>query len=223
MNVPTVGVLVGLLLPAVQSAREAARRMSASNNLKQIALAIHNYYDAHQHFPPRAILDDDGKPLLSWRVAILPFVEQQALYERFHLDEPWDSPHNLPLADLMPEVYVDPSAAFLGNLTMFQSPAGEDTAFGAVGTKRGFRDILDGTSNTIMVVETHMDQAVVWSQPADVEIPDDDPISVLGHIHPGGFHVSMCDGSVQFITHQIETTLLKALLTADGGEVITNP
>ncbi|MBM4090163.1 MAG: DUF1559 domain-containing protein, partial [Planctomycetes bacterium] len=104
----TIGILVALLLPAVQSAREAARRTSSSNNLKQIALAMHNYHDVYKKFPPRASLDANGKPLLSWRVHILPFVEEVALYEQFKLDEPWDSPHNSQLIDKMPRVYQNP-------------------------------------------------------------------------------------------------------------------
>ena len=87
-NVATTGMLVGLLLPAVQAAREAARRMSAGNHLKQIGLALHNFHAAFNHLPDMAIRDEDGKPLLSWRVAILPFIDKQALYDRFHLDEP---------------------------------------------------------------------------------------------------------------------------------------
>ena len=105
------GVLVALLLPAVQSAREAARRAQCVNNLKQIGLAMHNYQSANNAFPRPAITDKDGKPLLSWRVAILPYIEQQELYNKFKLDEPWDSPHNKALIKEMPPIYVCPSRA----------------------------------------------------------------------------------------------------------------
>jgi len=88
------GILVALLLPAVQSAREAARRAQCSNNLKQIALAFHNYHDTYRTFPPAYIPDEDGNPKHSWRVLILPFLEQRALYEQYNFDEPWDSPNN---------------------------------------------------------------------------------------------------------------------------------
>ena len=93
---------VSLLLPAFRSAREAARRAQCTNNLKQIGLAFHNYHEANGCLPPAAITDGSGKPLLSWRVALLPFIEASPLYSRFHLDEPWDSPHNLALLDPMP-------------------------------------------------------------------------------------------------------------------------
>src|SRR2546421_2830108 len=91
-----IAVLIALLLPAVQSAREAARRAQCTNNLKQIAIAMHNFHNQRSHFPAAAITDKQGQPLLSWRVAILPYLgdEEAALYQKFHLHEPWDSPHN---------------------------------------------------------------------------------------------------------------------------------
>lgn len=219
-NVGTAGVLVGLMLPAVQAAREASRRMSAANNLKQIGLAFHNYHDAYRRLPPRAITDDAGRPLLSWRVALLPFLDQQGLYEQFRLDEPWDSPHNRPLADLIPPVYLDPSIPDPGNTTVFTSPAGPGTMLGEVGETRSFRDILDGLSNTLLVVEASRDRSVVWSKPDDVEFDGPDPIAAAGDVHPGGFHGLMGDASVRFITETVDRDMFRALLTASGGERI---
>jgi hypothetical protein len=94
VQVATIGILVALLLPAVQAAREAARRTQSTNNLKQLILGLLNYESANGHFPPHASYSPDGKPLLSWRVHILPYLEEQALYSQFRLDEPWDSEHN---------------------------------------------------------------------------------------------------------------------------------
>src|SRR5438132_8532158 len=88
-----IAILIGLLLPAVQKVREAAGRAQSQNNLKQIALAVHNYHDVYGHFP-QDITDKNGKPILSWRVAILPFIEQDNVYKMFKLDEPWDSENN---------------------------------------------------------------------------------------------------------------------------------
>ena len=104
-----VSVATALLLPAVQAGREAARRAQCTNNLKLMGLALHNYHDVNNAFPAASITGKDGKPLLSWRVAILPFIEQQELYNEFHLNEPWDSPHNKPLIAKMPKVYACPS------------------------------------------------------------------------------------------------------------------
>ena len=112
----TSGVLVALLLPATQSAREAARRAQCTNNIKQIMLAMHNYLSANNSFP-RDITDKDGKPLLSWRVAILPYIEQAELYNKFKLDEPWDSPHNKELLKEMPPTFLCPSRAKPGPFT----------------------------------------------------------------------------------------------------------
>ena len=219
VSVASTGFMVGLLLPAVQAAREAARRMSASNNLKQIGLAMHNYHSAYRHLPPRAITDDSGKPLLSWRVALLPFLEQQPLYEQFRLDEPWDSDHNRALLEKMPELYRDPSVSTDPGHTVFQVPLGEDYLFGKSEPTR-FRDVTDGLSNTIMVVEADQKSAVPWTAPRDVQIDPDDPLATMGHTHPGGFHVLFADGAVKFITHSIDTELFKAMLTRAGDETI---
>ncbi len=218
ITVATAGVLVGLLLPAVQAAREAARRMSASNNLKQIGLGIHNYHSAYRHLPAD-IVDEDGTPLLSWRVAILPFIEQQALYQQFHLDEAWDSPHNTKLSKTMVQVFQDPSLPLPPGQTVFHAMVGDGLMFSA-GEESRFRDVTDGLSNTIMVVEADASEAVPWAAPKNIEIAMDAPLKQMGHIHQGGFHVLMGDGAVIFITHSIDLGLFKSLLTSSGGEVI---
>ena len=218
-GVASTGVLVGLLLPAIQSARSAARRMSSSNNMKQIMLAMHNHHSAYRELPLTAIVDDDGKPLLSWRVKLLPFVEEQALYEQFHLDEPWDSEHNLPLSKQLPAVYASPGKNLGEGKTTYHIVSGEGLAFTPL-EKNRFRDFLDGLSNTIMLVEANDDQAVIWSKPGDIEIDLDNPLQGLGSARPGGFHVALSDGAVVFISENIEVGLFKALLTRAGGEVI---
>ncbi len=215
------GVLVALLLPAVQSAREAARRAQCVNNLKQIALAMHNYASANNVFPKPAITDKDGKPLLSWRVAILPYIEQMELYNKFKLDEPWDSPHNKALINEMPPTFVCPSRAnvqpgttnyrvFVGNGAFFEKDQGTAIA-----------NITDGTSNTLMVVEAT--EAVPWTRP-DSELPFDPnakpSLCGAGSPHPGGFNAAMGDGSVRFIKNTIAVQVFKALITRAGGEVI---
>lgn len=221
-GIATTGVMVGLLLPAVQAAREAARRMNAGNNLKQIGLAIHNYHAAYNRLPPTAIVDEDGKPLLSWRVALLPFLEQQALYEQFHLDEPWDSPHNKPLSLALPAVYVDPSAPLEPGYTVFSATVGDDFMF-KPSDGNAFKNITDGLSNTIMVLEAGRDQAVIWSKPEDIEIDMNDPLDGMGNVHQGGFHVLMADGAVKFIANSIDPEVFKAMLTSAGGEAINLP
>lgn len=221
-SVASIGVMAGLLLPAVQASREAARRMSASNNLKQIMIAMHNYHDANGHLPAPAITDANGKPLLSWRVALLPYLEQQALYEQFRLDEPWDSDHNMPLSQTLPSVYVDPSVPLSPGYTVFHAAVGDGLAL-MPGDQNKFANFTDGLSNTIMIYESSRDESVPWSKPADAEIDLNAPLATMGNTHPGGFQVGIADGSVRFITKNIDPNMLKALLTRAGGEVLRIP
>ncbi len=221
-SIATTGVLVGMLLPAIQASREAARRMSAANNLKQLMLAMHNYESAYGHLPAAAITDSAGKPLLSWRVALLPFLDQQALYEQFHLDEPWDSEHNLPLVQQMPEFFVDPSAPLEPGMTVFHAIVGEHMGLKPT-AKVKFPEFTDGLSNSIVITEVGRSSAVPWSKPEDVTIDLDDPVAYMGDSHQGGFHVGIGDGSVRFIANNIDPQVLRALLTRDGGETINLP
>jgi hypothetical protein len=217
-EIGTAGVVVGMLLPAVQAAREAARRMNASNGLKQIALAFHDYHDANKQLPAPAIIDADGKPLLSWRVALLPYIEQQELYDQFHLDEPWDSEHNLTLVDKMPMAFVDPSYLVRPGETVFQVAMGPDMAFTNNTEEPGFRDFLDGTANTILAYESSMASADIWTKPPELTMDMDDPFAQTGDIHPGGFHVMMSDGAVNFVTYETDIDLFRSMLTRAKGD-----
>ncbi len=221
----TAGVMVGLLLPAVQAAREAARRAQCVNNEKQIALAMLNYHAANDSLPPAAVKDKAGKPLLSWRVAILPYIEQQALYKEFHLDEPWDGPHNKALIASMPPIYACPSrpaTAGAPGMTSYRVFAGKATAF-PPGRAVKFADVTDGISQTLMVVETR--DGVPWTKPEDLEFaadadPPKGPFFGAGSFHTGGFAAAMLDGSVRFLKNSIRPETFRALITRDGGEVI---
>ena len=203
--------------------------MTCSNNLKQIGLALHNYHSAYKQLPDVAIRNSQGEPLLSWRVALLPFLENTELYERFHQDEPWDSPHNLPLAELMPEVFSCKSG--VGELgptqTVYMVPVNQNPpspsptdyrlAFERNGPTR-FRDMLDGLANTIMLLEGKKTEAVVWTQPRDIDVDLSSPLATLGDVHTGGSHVLMADGACVFITNKIDEKLLAALFTRAGKE-----
>jgi prepilin-type processing-associated H-X9-DG protein len=217
-------VLIALLLPAVQSAREAARRAQCVNNLKQIALAAHNYVSAMGGFPAAAIVDKGGKPLLSWRVALLPYLDQNPLYQKFHLDEPWDSPHNKELHKYMPAVYGCPSRNLAGEpgMTAYRVFSNPDALFHPTRRTR-IAEVTDGTSNTIMVVESA--QAVPWTKPD--ELPFDKanargqaPLLGAGSRHPGGLNAVFGDGSVRFLKLSINPMVFRALITKSGGEVV---
>jgi hypothetical protein len=210
------------LIAATEGPRQAAKRGQSTNNLKQTALAMHNYHDANKCFPPHAIYSPEGKPLLSWRVLILPFVEQNKLYEQFHLDEPWDSPHNRALIEKMPPVYRSPASKLREKgRTNYVVAVGPQTVFhGRQGTP--FKDITDGTSNTIMVVECDDSHAPLWTKPDDLPFDPKNLLRGLGHLFAGGFQVAKCDGSVRFISTTISPDVLRALFTKAGGEPVGN-
>lgn len=194
-------------------------RMTSMNNLKQIALAMHNYHDAYNGLPAQAIYSKDGKPLLSWRVAILPFIEQDNLYRQFKLNEPWDSAHNKKLLSKMPAVYAPPGIKTKEKYTTFYRVfAGPGTVF--EGKKCvTLRDIKDGTSNTILVVEAG--QAVPWTKPD--ELPFDAKkknLLGLGGIFGGNFNMALADGSVHYVAADFDKDIFRAMITRSGGEVV---
>ena len=220
IGVASTGVLVALLLPAVQAARDAARRASSSNNLKQIGLAMHYYHETFKQLPvgeSERIQYKDGKPLLSWRVHLLPFVEEDALYQQFKLDEPWDSPHNIKLLDQIPPVYVNPRHD-LGNRTVYLAPMGPRTILGS-GKAVRFRDITDGTSQTLAVIAVGPGRAIPWTQPADLKIDPVDPVGSIGS-ERGNFQALFADGSVQSIGTSISAHVLKALIQRDDNQPV---
>ncbi len=218
---PAVGGLVAaFLVPAVRSSHQAARRVQCVNDLKQIALAMHNFHASNNAFPRSAILDEKGKPLLSWRVAILPYIDHQALYNKFKLNEPWDGPHNKALLKEMPSVYSCPIRTKAEPFTTtYRVLVGKGALF-ENDKDIGVVNVTDGTSNTVMVVESK--DAVPWTKPDELSFdPAADPsLHGAGSPHPDGFNAAMADGSVRFFKNTIDLTVFRALITRAGGEVI---
>ena len=224
LNVGTTApVAVALLLPAVQASRTAARRMQSMNNLKQQMLALHNFHDTFTVFPPAYSADKEKKPLLSWRVHILPFIEQSQLYEQFKLDEPWDSPHNIKLADKMPAVYRSPVSSAAPNMTTYLAVGGDHGVFTKPNSGRGLgglglASVTDGTSNTIGIVEASDAKAVIWTKPEEFVPEEKDPLKGLAGPFPGGFLAALCDGSVRFVRLTVRpATLYNAFQRDDGN------
>ena len=188
----TVGVtgpiIATMIFPTIQSSRATSYRMQSTNNLRAIALAWHNYHDTYRGLPAAYNTDEEGKPLLSWRVHILPYLGQQELYNEFHLDEPWNSEHNRKLIRRMPREFKAPGSlsepgktnylGIIGNQAVLVGPKEAD--FGKqppIGS--GFKDITDGTSNTVGAVEVSDELAVIWTKPDDFEPNKENPTQGL--------------------------------------------
>jgi serine/threonine protein kinase len=224
-SVVTQADLAGLQLPGVESARTAAKRAQSTNNLKQLGLAIHNFNSAKGYFPQQAIYSRDSKPLLSWRVTILPYLQQTPLYSRFKLDEPWDSPHNRALLKYMPPVYMpaeekptsDPYTTFYQGFVGTNSPVGPvfepDPAF-----RLRYGGCTDGTSQTLLFVEAGV--AVPWTKPEDILFDPGKPLPKLGGVFTDGIVASFMDGSARFLARDLEEETIRALITRNGGELI---
>ena len=162
-------LLLALLLPAVSTVREAGRRAQCMNNLKNIALALHAYRDAHGSFPPAYIADKNGKPMHSWRVLILPYLEREDLYKQYNFNEPWDSPNNRKVLASRPPMYTCPSDSATwdaGNTcTSYLAVVGANAAWSG-GTPTNLTGDL---STTVMLVEA-ADAGVPWTEPKDISL-----------------------------------------------------
>jgi hypothetical protein len=208
---------------AEQQRREVERRMNASR-MKLITLgrAMASYHDFFGYLPQHAICNKDGKPLLSWRVAMLPYVGHKLLYEHFKLDEPWDSPHNLELSQQMPDVFEVPGVATpRPYMTFYQVLVGPGAAFEA-DPKRRIRltEITDGPSTTLMIVEAG--EAVEWTRPEDLPFEPGKPLPRLGGVVADGFNFCYCNGSVDFLKKEIyeDDKTLRALIGRNDGVLV---
>ncbi|MBN2025067.1 MAG: DUF1559 domain-containing protein [Pirellulales bacterium] len=212
--------IAAVLQPAITEARASAHRMQAMNNLRQIGIAMHNYHEAKKTFPPAAVRDASGKPLLSWRVLILPYVDESGLFEQFHLDEPWDSPHNIKLLEKMPAAYRSPASKLAKpGYTNYLVPVGPGTVFeGAEGTK--IQDITDGTSNTIMLVEASDAAAVPWTKPDDWPFDPANPAKDLAGLYRGFVNVLFCDASARALHNETDPETLRRMFQRNDGKPV---
>ena len=199
----------------MNAARAAARRNGALNQIRQLSLGLLNHEAATQRFPS-AGGDAESRPNLSWRVHILPYLEEQGLYEQFRLNEPWDSEHNIQLVEQMPQIYVSPTMESPPGHTHFQLVVGEETAFNG-GRGPRLRDFTDGLSHTAMLVEA--DSTVIWTKPDDWEYDPEEPFRDLGHMHVGRvFLACFADGHVQAISIDSNWDAVKAIFTHNAGD-----
>jgi len=185
-----------------------------------------HYQDKHGRLPPAALRDADGRQLLSWRVLILPYLDEEVLYQQFKLDEPWDGPHNKPLLAKMPKVFKPPlnDGAAAPGATFYQVLVGKGTAFEGDEGLQLPEDFPGGPANTLLVVEAG--GAVPWTAPFDVPYVDNEAVPSLGGIfnHEGrfslfgenrelGLNVAFADGSVRFFRGRIPEAELRAFIT----------
>jgi RNA polymerase sigma factor (sigma-70 family) len=234
---PAVPYLLVFQTKVVPAAVIQGAQQADIAKLKEIALAFHTSYSRSKRFPAN-IVDKNGKPLLSWRVAILPEVSQAALFREFHLDEPWDSEHNKKLLERIPEVYRRTDSRAVQNSTTFLAAKGKGaflapdsrglvfkSGAGLVSRDEAhpgydiIKDFLDGTSNTLMIVDVVDERAVPWTKPDDW-LPDAaDPRKGLVGSSPGGFLAATVDGAVRCVSASIDPRTLRALVTRSGGEM----
>jgi len=201
--------------------REKNYRVKSINNLKHLALAMHTYHDAHKSLPPRASLSKDGKPLLSWRVAILPYLDQQKLYDEFHHDEPWDSEHNKKLIAKIPDVFKPATDQKIeAGKTCYLVPVGPGTIFEKA-TSADFADIKDGTSNTFMVIEAAPERAVEWTRPEDWTFDPSNPYEGLIGSRQDSFAAALADGGVYGAISRKESSanMRRRFQMADGEPI----
>lgn len=234
-----------LLMPVYDRIGEAKARQQDANNLKQLAIAMHNYHDSMGTFPNAvAYRTKDGQPGLSWRVAILPYIEQEGLFRSFKLDEPWDSLHNVALLAKMPKTYRHPRQRDdpASGLTHYQVFSGEGALFELPGVhpghkpgmpipgmappgvmQRGFplHAITDGTSNTLLIATAQT--PVPWTKPDDLPFDLRGPLPPLGGLYSRGSNVVMADAAVRWIDPNTPEPTLRAFITRHGGEVVNWP
>lgn len=213
-------LVASLLAPPIRQARAAAQRAQQQNNMKQIMLALHNYHDTWGHFPPATVIDKNSGVGRSWRVDILPFLGQEALFAQYKQNEPWDSENNKKVLAQMPEVFRHQAQAADSTNTAIIAAYGKGLVFeenDTDGTK--ISEILDGTSNTIAILQAKTQ--IPWTKPeepvidlAGNKLPD------LSGFDSHGSHLATVDGAVRYVSKAIDLDVLKKLFTKAGGEVI---
>ena len=217
-----VVLLAFIVVPSMPKARGAARRMQCSNNMKQIALALHNYHDAYQCFPPAYVPDENGKPKHSWRVLILPFLEQQTLYDHYDFHEPWNGPHNRSLLLRTPPALRCPSTTVSEtDVTEYFAVVGASTAWaGSTGTK--LADFPDAKPMTILVIEA-TGHHIRWTEPRDLTIADAMRLAESAEpSHEGDMrNIAVVDGHVYCVSDHLPRDLWQRVLTIGAGPQVS--
>jgi len=198
------------------------RSAAMTDRLKKIAIALHNYHDSNEAFPPQSIVDKSGRKLLSWRVLLLPYLGHIDLYTKFRLDEPWDSEWNSKLIAEMPDVFRPvESIDIQPGHTDLMAPLSESSLFGRRGLPCKIQDISDGMSNTLMVISAPAGKTTVWTKPEDLIVNTNAPSESFFGTNQDSFWCSLCDASVRLVPRSVTEETLKAMQSIDGKEPTT--
>jgi hypothetical protein len=221
-----------LSVPCLQKVRDGDPSGESRYVLRNLALALHNYHDAYKRLPPAVVTDKQGKPLYSWRVLLLPFLEQKRLYQQFRLDEPWDREHNKQFLKETPRCYRPLWGTNDGpGLTRYQVFVGPGTPFEKPGLTLKPADFPDGLDKTLLVVEGG--KPVPWSKPEELVYDPKGPLPSLGGVFQQpvhflcypvewrpGFNAAFADANARFIRADLDEAVLRALVTRNGGEEV---
>ncbi|RMF40049.1 MAG: DUF1559 domain-containing protein [Planctomycetota bacterium] len=214
-----------LFWPSLQALQEQHDRTACLQNLRRIARALRAYEETHGSLPPPIVYDANGKPLYSWRVLILPFLGENALYAQFNRDEPWDSDDNASLLSRSPSVFTCPDADDpMSGKTDYVLLTGKGTLFPPSGPL-SIDDITDGAAATLLVVESR-NIKTSWTEPGDVDVSRlNRQIGSVGPNSIGGYHdngaaAAFADGSPAWLPRDLDPILLDALITPQGGEQV---
>jgi prepilin-type processing-associated H-X9-DG protein len=213
-----IAFLIALLLPATRSAGPAARRSQCVNNLKQIALALHNYEQAYKALPPAHTVDAKGRPLHSWRTLILPYLEQEPLYQTIDLSKPWNDPANAKALETSLQVFRCPEAVGPKNMTTYLAIAAPNGCLIPKESRR-LAEITDAHESTLLVVEAGEENAIPWMAPVDADEP---LVMSLGPTtklhHAGGTNACFVDGSVTFLKANTPAKARRAMTSIAGND-----
>ena len=191
------GILQALILPAVHKARQTARLMRSHQNMREILHAFFEYQSFHNgNFPPRFNASLDGTPLLSWRVHLLPHLGMQELHDQFNLDEPWNSPHNLPLSEKLPEIYHSLNSSQSAK-THYLVVAGKGTCYESESGTSSWKG--SDPTNSALLVEADLECARPWTQPEDFNFDANSPRDGLGTLQAGKLVVGLTSAEVKLL------------------------
>jgi hypothetical protein len=222
-------VLAIFLVPAVffivfvRNARQAALASRSQGPLNRLSLALHNYHDVYGCLPPAYVVDEDGKPIHSWRALVLPYVDYDGRYKEYRFDEPWDGPKNIKLIDRMPEIFHCPSEPESTRFTNYVAVVGPKTAFPGAGCVE-FDAFEDGVNQTILLAEI-ANSDVAWSEPRDLDVEtmsflvnDKRRASISSNRKRGPYVVFSHSIHAYWLRESLSAEAVRSLTTINGGE-----